>query len=125
MEEQDILEQIKKLKRRIPYDEDIYKSTQNYENLLRDLLEDSMNIGFSILYPFEDFSNMQFPKRYYNWQIRVCTELFELAGKSNVASYSENGLSWTRFKAGLSSDLLNELISKVGTPKKKSEGGDE
>lgn len=125
MDEQDILNQVQKLKRRIVYDEDIFESVKDYENMLRDLLEDSMYIGLSILFPYEDFSDIPFPKRYYNWQIRVCVELYELAGKSNIASYSENGLSWTKFKSGLSRDLINELISKVGTPKKKSEGGDE
>ena len=125
MDERDINHQLEKLKRRIIYDADIFGSTLNYENVLKDLLEDSMYIGLSILYPFEDFSNMQFPKRYYNWQIRTCVELYELAGKSNIASYSENGLSWTKFKSGLSKDLLNELVSKVGTPKKKDEGGEE
>lgn len=125
MDQEDIISQKEKLKRRIPFDEDIYETEEVYENLLEDLLEDSMYIGLSILYPFEDFSNMQFPKRYYNWQIRTCVELYELAGKSNIASYSENGLSWTKFKSGLSKDLLNELVSKVGTPKKKDEGGEE
>lgn len=125
MGEEDMLNQFDKLKKRILYDESIFKSTVVYEQVLRDLLEDSMYIGLSILYPFEDFSNISFPKRYYNWQIRCCVELYGLAGKDNIASYSENGLSWTKFKSGLSRDLLNELISKVGTPKIKVEGGDE
>ncbi len=91
---------------------------ENYEQVLSDLLEDSMYIGLSILFPFEDFSNIDFPTRYYNWQIRCCVELYNMAGTDNIASYSENGLSWTKFKSGLSQDLLNELISKVGTPKR-------
>lgn len=125
MGEEDMINQFNKLKKRILYDESIFKSTVVYEQVLRDLLEDSMYIGLSILYPFEDFSNISFPRRYYNWQIRCCVELYGLAGKDNIASYSENGLSWTKFKSGLSRDLLNELISKVGTPKIKVEGGDE
>ena len=44
-----------------------------------------------------------------------------MAGASNIASYSENGLSWTKFKSGLSQDLINELMPKVGTPKRESE----
>ena len=62
---------------------------------------------------------MPFPTRYYNWQIRCSVELYNNAGASNIASYSENGLSWTKFKDGLSQSLINELVSKVGTPKRK------
>lgn len=120
MDNEDIQAQLEKLKRRISYDEDIFTSQSNYEQILLDLLEDSMNIGLSILFPFEDFSEKSFPKRYYNWQIRCAKELYENEGASNIASYSENGLSWTKFKSGLSNDLLNELIPKVGTPKRKS-----
>ena len=110
--------QLEKLKRRIKYDEDIFGSQENYEQVLSDLLEDSMYIGLSILFPFEDFSNIPFPTRYYNWQIRCCVELYNNSGATNIASYSENGLSWTKFKSGLSQDLLNELMPKVGTPKR-------
>lgn len=121
MEEEDIDNQIEKLERRISYDADIFENKKNYENILHDLIEDSMYIGLSILFPFQDFSEKVFPKKYYNWQIRCCIELYNLAGKVDIASYSENGLSWTKFKSGLSRDLLNELMPKVGTPKRRIE----
>ena len=117
--------QLEKLERRIKYDEDIFGSRENYEQVLNDLLEDSMYIGLSILFPFEDFSNIPFPTRYYNWQIRCCVELYNNTNATNIASYSENGLSWTKFKSGLSQDLLNELISKVGTPKRETTESEE
>lgn len=120
MDNEDINAQLEKLERRIKYDEDIFGTQANYEQVLSDLLEDSMYIGLSILFPFEDFSEMSFPKKYYNWQIRCCVELYNNTGATNIASYSENGLSWTKFKSGLSQDLLNELMPKVGTPKKSS-----
>ena len=120
MDNEDINAQLEKLERRIKYDEDIFGSRENYEQVLSDLLEDSMYIGLSILFPFKDFSNIPFPNKYYNWQIRCCVELYNMADASNIASYSENGLSWTKFKSGLSQDLLNELVAKVGTPKRKS-----
>lgn len=119
MDSTDIEKQLEKLQRRIKYDVDIWDKKIDYQNALRDLLEDSMYIGLSILYPFEDFAAKEFPKKYYNWQIRCCVELYNLAGKMNIASYSENGLSWTMFKSGLSLDLLNELMPKVGVPKRK------
>lgn len=121
MDRKDIVLQLEKLQRRIKYDPDIWEKKSDYENTLTDLLEDSMYIGLSILFPFDDFSKKEFPKKYYNWQIRCCTELFGLAGRENVASYSENGLSWTMFKSGLSLDLLNELTPRVGVPKRISE----
>lgn len=120
----DIEAQLEKLKRRISYDEDIFESQSNYNDILKDLLEDSMYIGLSILFPFEDFSEKSFPKKYYNWQIRCALELYNSRGTSNIASYSENGLSWTKFKDGLPQSLLNELIPKVGTPARNVESGD-
>lgn len=124
MDEKDIDTQIEKLERRISYDKDTFTSRSNYEQVLTDLLEDSMYIALSILFPFKDFSEIKLPKRYYNWQIRACVELYNMAGKNDIASYSENGLSWTKFKSGLSRDLLNELVSKVGTPKRNTESED-
>lgn len=118
MSEEDIQKQLEKLEKRIKYDVDIFGDELNYTTILNDLLEDSLNIALSILYPFDDFSDIDLPKKYYNWQIRACVELYNLAGKSNIASYSENGLAWTMFKSGLSQDLLNELVPKVGTPKR-------
>jgi len=118
MEKEDINSQLAKLEGRIVYDQDIFGTYNNYEQILLDLLEDSMYIGLSILFPYQDFSEKSFPKKYYNWQIRCAVELYNSTGTANIASYSENGLSWTKFKDGLSQSLLNELISKVGTPKR-------
>ena len=124
MDNEDMKAQLEKLKKRISYDSDVFTSQSNYERVLSNLLEDSMYIGLSILFPFEDFSEKSFPKRYYNWQLRCCVELYGMEGTSNIASYSENGLSWTKFKSGLSNDLLNELIPRVGTPKRSAESED-
>lgn len=121
MDSADINKQLEKLQRRIKYNSDIWAKKPDYDAALKDLLEDSMYIGLSILYPFEDFSEKKFPKKYYNWQIRCCVELYSLAGRENLASYSENGLAWTMFKSGLSVDLLNELTPRVGVPKRISE----
>lgn len=105
------------LKERIPYDEDIFGSEENYAQVLQDLLDDSKNIALETLFPFEDFSEYKLPKQYYNWQIRCCIELFNLAGKMGITSYTENRLSWTRLTDGLSNSLMSKLISKVGIPK--------
>lgn len=118
MDKKDFQSQKDKLQKRIIYDVDIFKTRVNYNNVIESLLEDTENIALSILFPFEDFSLIQLPKRYYNWQIRASIELYNMAGRTDIASYTENGLSWTKFKSGLSKDLLNELVAKVGIPKK-------
>ena len=52
-----------------------------------------------------------------DWQTQCAIELYNIQGDENVISYSENGLSETRAKAGLSQDLLNELPpAKAGVP---------
>lgn len=117
MDENTQTTQYDKLSKRIRYNVEIHKSEENYKDIIDSLLEDSKFIALSIIYPYEDYSELELPKKYYNWQIRACIELYKLAGKKNVSSYSENGLSWTMFKDGLSNDLLNEIMPKVGVPK--------
>lgn len=108
------MKQIDKLKMRIPYDELVFTTQNNYENVLNCLLEDTKYIALSTLYPFEDFAEYDLPEKYYNWQIRASVELYNLTGREGIISYSENGLSWTRDSGSLSKRLMNELVSKAG-----------
>lgn len=110
--------QMKKLKERIPYNEKMHKNLTNYQQIIKDLLEDSENIGLSLKYPMEDYSLLELPSRYYNWQLRCCLELYKLAGTSNIQSYSENNLSWTMFRNGLSEDLISEIVPDIYVSKK-------
>ena len=114
-------EQLEKLKSRIPYDEDIFDNVENYQTALEELLEDSKSIALETLYPYEDTSEMDLPARYYNWQIRCCLELYQLADKSGLTNYAENGITWAKLSDGLSNFLMNKLISKVGVPKQDDE----
>ena len=82
-----------------------------------------LNVPTGIPFSYSIVSK-SFPKKYYNWQLRCCVEIYGMEGPVNIASYSENGLSWTKFKSGLSKDLLNELIPRVGTPARSSESED-
>lgn len=109
-------EQLEKLKNRIPFNQTVHNDPTNYSNLLTSLLEDSLNIGLSLKYPFDD-TKTTLPKRYDNWQIRCCLELYKLAGNENIKSYKENGLEWTMFRDGLSLNLVHEIIPQVGIPK--------
>ncbi len=118
MIEEDLQEQLTKLKAKIPYDEDIFETSENYEVILNNLLEDSKNILLETLYPFEDFTDYAVPKRYYGWQLRCCVELYNLADKQGITNYSENSLSWTKLSDGLSNSLMNKITSHVGVPKR-------
>ena len=110
-----MLSQIEKLKLRIPYDKELC-TYPVYEQILKDLLEDSKYIAFEIIYPYSDYPDELEP-RYYNWQLRACVELYNLADKAGITNYSENGISWSKLSDGLSVNLLNALTSKVGIPK--------
>ena len=119
MEEEVKNTQLKKLKDRIPYDEDIFESETIYLQVLNDLLEDSNFIALEILFPYEDYSEYELPSKYNNWQLRACVELYNLADKAGITNYSENGISWSKLSDGLSNKLMESLTSKVGIPKRK------
>lgn len=118
MTEEDLLA---KLQTKIPYDEDVFGSEDNYDTVLNDLLEDSKSILLETLYPFEDFADYEVPKQYYNWQLRCCVELYNMADKQGITNYSENSLSWTKLSDGLSNSLMNKLVSNAGIPRRKEE----
>ena len=108
------------LKKRIPYNEILHKEEEQYNVLLETLIEDSINIGLSLKYPFKDYSDMDLPKKYNNWVLRCACELYNLAGNENIKKYSENGLQWEKFKSGLSIGLINEIVPSVGTIQSES-----
>lgn len=97
-------EQIKKMRRNILNDVEIDK----YDDDFKDFLESAKTIFLNSVYPF-DKNIDEIPARYYDWQVRCAIELYNLKEDGNYVSYSENALSWTRLKEGLSQDLLNEL----------------
>lgn len=113
--------QLDELKKRIPFDEALHNTQEEYEQILTDLLNDSKFICLSLLFPYEDYAEYELPIRYYNWQLRACVELYNLADKLSIKDYSENGLSWSRLKDGLSMYLTNELISKVYVPESEDD----
>ena len=113
--------QLLKLQSRIPYDEDLFGTNENYLTALNELLEDSKSIALETLYPYEDTTEMDLPNKYNNWQIRCCVELYNLADKAGLSSYTENGISWSKYSDGLSNFLMNKLTSKVGVPKEDIE----
>ena len=121
MTDEELEIQLPELEKRIPFDEALHDSQEVYEQILTDLLNDSKFICLSLLFPFENYAEYKLPTRYYNWQLRACVELYNLADKISVKDYSENGISWSRLKDGLSVSLTDELPSKVYVPDEDDE----
>ena len=118
--------QIVLLKNRIPYDENIYGDEETYIQVIERLLDDSKFIALSIRFPYQDYSNMDLPSKYKNWQLRCCQEIYQGIGTEGIKSYAENGLSWTRDSGYISYELRNEIESVVGyiqeEPTEENEG---
>jgi len=115
--------QIDLLKIRIPFDQDIFGTNETYEQVLKNLLDDSKYIALSIRYPFDDYSSIDLPKKYNNWQLRCSVELYQGIGKENIKSYAENGIQWTRDAGNISNDLLDEIMPTIGVIKGVEENG--
>ena len=106
--------QLELLQQRIPYEEKIFGDEDTYESVLNRLLDDSKFIALSIRFPYQDYSNMDLPSKYKNWQLRCCQEIYQGIGTEGIKSYAENGLSWTRDSGYISYELRNEIESFVG-----------
>lgn len=106
--------QLELLQQRIEYDEKIFGDEDTYESVLNRLLDDSKFIALSIRFPYQDYSNMDLPNKYKNWQLRCCQEIYQGIGTEGIKSYAENGLSWTRDSGYISYELRSEIESFVG-----------
>ena len=81
-------------------------------------LEDAKYEYLRLVYPFNPEIEELPNDRARNWQTKCAIELYNGQGQENVISCSENGLSESYEKSGLSKDLLNELPpAKAGVPK--------
>lgn len=89
--------------------------------MLNRLLEDSKYIALSLRFPYQDFSEMELPKKYKNWQLRCSIEIYQGIGSEGIKSYSENGLSWTRDSDYISYNLRGEIEPMVGFIVKEEE----
>lgn len=116
--------QLVALKERIPYKEEIFEDNETYEKVLNRLLDDSKYIALSLRFPYRDYSEMELPNKYYNWQLRCCEELYTGIGRMGIKSYAENGLSWTRDSSYLSTGLINEIEPMIGYIIPNEEDGD-
>lgn len=106
--------QLDLLKERIEYDETIFTDNTTYEKVLNRLLEDSKYVALSLRYPYRDYSELELPAKYNNWQLRCCEEIYNQIGTTGIKSYSENGLNWTRDSSYISYELRGEIEPMVG-----------
>lgn len=113
--------QLELLKNRIEYEQNIFGDLSTYNKVLTRLLEDSKYVGLSLRFPYKDYSNLELPSKYNNWQLRCCEEIYQGIGTQGIKSYAENGLSWTRDSGYISYELRNEIESVVGYIKETTE----
>ena len=117
--------QLDLLKERIEYNENIFTDNETYEKVLNRLLDDSKYVALSLRFPYQDYSDIELPKKYNNWQLRCCEEIYNGIGTEGIKSYSENGLSWTRDSGYISYELRGEIEPMVGYILEESDEEDE
>jgi len=116
--------QLEKMRRKILKD----SSNNSFDDDFKDCLEDAKFRYLRLVYPYRYREMTELPdehaknwqtkcERAIDWQTKCAIELYNLAGDENLTSYSENGLSETYARAGISQDLLNELPpAEAGVP---------
>lgn len=90
-----------------------HRTNCNDEDLLNDLLESAKNIIMSKRYPCSDFPKI-LEDRYRDLQIRIAIDLYNKIGAEGETAHSENGVSRTYGAENVSTDLLREIVPKVG-----------
>lgn len=95
-----------------------------YNKVLNRLLEDSKYVALSLRFPYQDYSKIELPKKYYNWQLRCCEEIYNGIGNVGIKSYAENGLSWTRDSGYISYELRGEIEPMAGYINKEEDDED-
>ena len=106
-------EQLKEIRKEILGDD----SDTSEDETFKRILKRAKNRYLNLVYPF-DRDIIELPDdRAREWQTSCAIELYNLDGDENLSSYSENGLSESYGKAGLSEGLLSQLPpAKAGVP---------
>ena len=87
------------------------------DDIFKIKLEDAKYEYLRLVYPFNPEIEELPNDRAKNWQTKCAIELYNNIGNEGIISYSENGLSESYEKSGLSKDLLNELPpARAGVP---------
>ena len=76
------------------------------------------DIMLNLRYPTQDIFEIpeNFLRKHRTWIFRCIQEHIDKEGMGNATSYSENGVSITFDKSGLSKDILSEItpLAKIG-----------
>ena len=92
-------------------------SDTSEDETFKRMLKKAKNRYLNLVYPFDRTITELPDDRARNWQTDCAIELYNLDGDENLTSYSENGLSESYGKAGLSHGLLSQLPpAKAGVP---------
>ena len=92
-------------------------SNSSEDETFKRMLKKAKNRYLNLVYPFDRTVTELLDDRAQNWQTDCAIELYNLDGDENLTSYSENGLSESYGKAGLSDGLLSQLPpAKAGVP---------
>lgn len=89
------------------------------EELLEILLEDVKYIALNELYPYEEILPDELPKRYLNWQLRVCEYLYKHRDMIGLKSYSENEISMEFTSDFIPKSFMRELVPYAGAIRHK------
>lgn len=93
-------------------------SDASEDETFKRMLKKAKNRYLNLVYPFNKEITELPDDRARDWQTDCAIELYNLDGDENLTSYSENGLSESYGKAGLSEGLLSQLPpAKAGVPK--------
>lgn len=107
-------EQIKEM--RLEILRDINNATE--DDMFKIKLKRAKQKYLSLVFPYDKDITELSNDRARDWQTKCAIELYSLSGDENLTSWSENGVSETYEKAGLSQTLLNELPpARAGVPK--------
>lgn len=104
-------QQLEKMRRKILEN----SSDTSKDEEFKDCLESAKNRYLNLVYPFDRTITELPDDRARSWQTDCAIELYNLDGDENLTSYSENGLSESYEKAGLSNGLLSQLPPAKGS----------
>lgn len=94
------------------------KTNTSEDETFKIMLKRAKNRYLNLVYPFNREITELPDDRAREWQTDCAIELYNLDGDENITSCSENGLSESYGKAGLSDGLLSQLPpAKAGVPK--------
>ena len=93
------------------------KNDDRKDDIFKLKLKQAKQRYLNLVYPFDKKITDLPNDRAREWQTKCAIELYKLAGNENLTSWSENGVSESYARAGLSQDLLKELPpAKAGVP---------